>query len=95
MTPNKKLATAALTGLMTVGMMAASPAFAGDHEGKAACKNKSGCKGKAAVEKSECKGHAAKEKASCKGKEKMEEKASCHGQMDEKSSCHGMDDESE
>lgn len=85
MTSTKKLATAALTGLLTVGLLAAQPALAGEGD-KGACKGKSGCKGKAQAEKSECKGHA--EKAGCDGKAK--EASSCNGKAEgEKASCKG------
>jgi hypothetical protein len=73
MTTTHKLASAALVGLLTAGLLAAQPAFAGEHE-KGSCASKNGCKGKAAAEKSACKGHDM-DKASCKGKEA--EKASC------------------
>jgi tRNA-binding EMAP/Myf-like protein len=70
------LATAALAGLMSIGMLASSAAFAGE-EGKASCtgKDKSHAEKKACNGKSSCVGKdAAKtEKASCKtadGKEK-------------------------
>lgn len=82
MTTTKKLATAALTGLFTAGLLAAQPALATEHE-KGACNGKSGCKGNAKAEKSECKGQA--EKASCDGKAK--DAHSCNG----KSSCTGKD----
>lgn len=83
MTTNTKLASAALAGLLTAGLFAATPAFAGEHD-KGACNGKSGCKGIAAAEKSECKGKA--EKAGCSGKEG--EKASCSG----KSGCAGKEE---
>lgn len=87
MTTNTKLASAALAGLLTASMLAATPAFAGEHD-KGACNGKSGCKGKAASEKSECNGKA--EKAGCEGKDKAAgEKASCSGKDGEKASCSG------
>jgi hypothetical protein len=91
MTTTSKLASAALTGLLTLGMLAASPAFAGEHN-KGSCNGKSGCKGKAAAEKSECKGHSA-EKTSCASQDKAAaEKASCSGKAaDEKASCAAKD----
>lgn len=90
MTATTKLASAALVGLLTAGMLAATPAFAGEHE-KGACKSKSGCKGKAAAEKSECKGKDKAEKASCKGEDK--EAHGCKGKADgEKASCKGKDE---
>lgn len=76
MTTTTKLATAALAGLMAVGMLVAQPALAGEHE-KGSCKAKSGCKGKAAAHKSESKAHS--EKASCKGADKAKEANSCTG----------------
>jgi hypothetical protein len=87
MTTTTKLAHAALVGLLTAGLLAATPAFAGEHD-KGACNGKSGCKGKAAAEKSECKGHAG-EKAGCEGKDKAAgEKGSCSG----KSGCAGKEE---
>jgi hypothetical protein len=87
MTTATKLASAALVGLLTAGLLAATPAFAGEHD-KGACAGKSGCKGKAAAEKSECKGHAG-EKAGCEGKDKAAgEKGSCSG----KSGCAGKEE---
>jgi hypothetical protein len=86
MTTTTKLAHAALAGLLTAGLLAATPAFAGEHD-KGACNGKSGCKGKAAAEKSECKGKA--EKAGCEGKDKKEA-SSCTGKdkaEGEKASC--------
>jgi hypothetical protein len=84
MTTNK-LASAALLGLMTAGLLAATPAFAGEHD-KGACNGKNGCKGDAKAEKSECKGHG--DKAGCKGEDKAKgEKAGCDGK--DKSSCSG------
>lgn len=65
MTQTKKLATAALAGLMATVMLAAAPAHAGDGD-KAACTGKSGCQGKG-VEKSNCKTVDGKEKHACKG----------------------------
>ncbi len=89
MTANKTLASAALIGLMAAGLMAATPAFAGEHD-KGSCSGKSGCKGKAAAEKSECKGKAEGEKAGCEGKDKAAgEKAGCKGHDGEKASCKG------
>ena len=86
MATTKTLAHAALAGLLTAGMLVATPAFAGEHD-KGACNGKSGCKGKAAAEKSECKGHA--EKAGCAGKESTGgEKSSCAG----KSGCAGKEE---
>jgi hypothetical protein len=87
MTTKTKLATAALTGLLTAGLLAATPAFAGEHD-KGSCSGKNGCKGKAGAEKSECKG-----KNSCEGKDKMAddkdgEKAACAG----KSGCAGKEE---
>ena len=88
MTTTRKLASAALVGLLTSGFLAATPAFADEHE-KGACNGKSGCKGKAKAEKSQCKGKAEKagckgenkEASSCTGKDKVEgEKASCNGE---------------
>lgn len=90
MTTTTKLASAALAGLLTVGLLAATPAFAGEHD-KGACNGKSGCKGKAAAEKSECKGKA--EKAGCEGKDKTDgEKASCNSKDGEKASCAGKEE---
>jgi nitrogen fixation protein FixH len=66
MTTNKKLASVALAGLFTAGMMVASPAFAGENE-KGACKSASGCKGHSAMEKASCKTSESKEKHACKG----------------------------
>ncbi len=83
MTTTTKLASAALLGMLTAGIIAASPASASNHD-KGACNGKSGCKGKAAAEKSECKGHS--EKAGCEGKDKKEA-GSCAG----KSGCKGED----
>ena len=80
MSRSNKLASAALFGLLTAGMLAAQPALAG--EDKASCNGKSGCKGTQA-EKSECKGHDAN---ACNGKE-AGDKASCKGA----SSCAGKD----
>lgn len=89
MTKKMKLATAALAGLFTAGILAASPSLAGDHE-KGACKGASGCKGKSAAEKAECKGKGGcktadgKEKHACKGKN------SCKGNGgDGKNECKG------
>lgn len=87
MTTNIKLASAALAGLLTAGLLAATPAFAGEHD-KGACNGKSGCKGKSAAEKSECKGHD-KDKSGCEGKDKAAaDKASCSG----KSGCAGKEE---
>ena len=58
MTTKTKLATAALTGLLTAGLLVATPALASEHE-KGACSGKNGCKGKSGAEKSECKGKSA------------------------------------
>lgn len=91
MTTTTKLASAALAGLLTAGLLAATPAFAGTHD-KASCNAKSGCKGKVKAEKSECKGKAAAEKASCKGKTEAKEASSCTGKdkaAGEKASCKG------
>ncbi len=93
MTTTTKLASAALAGLLTASLLAATPAFAGEHD-KGACNGKSGCKGKAKAEKSECKGKAATEKASCKGEDKAKEASSCTGKdkaEGEKASCKGED----
>lgn len=68
MTTSIKLATAALAGLYTAGMLVASPALASDHE-KSACKGASGCKGKAAAEKTNCKTTQSKEKHACNATE--------------------------
>lgn len=77
MTTSKKLATAALAGLLTASLMAATPAFAAD-EGKASCK------GKAHAEKANCKTADGKEKHACKGKN------SCKGNGgDGKNACKG------
>ncbi len=82
MTTTTKLASAALAGLLTAGLLAATPAFAGEHD-KGACNGKSGCKGKATAEKSECKGKT--EKAGCEGKDKAAgEKSSCSGKEEKK-----------
>lgn len=84
MTKGKKLATAALAGLLGVGVATAGAAFANDHGEKASCKSKSGCKGKAAVEKANCKTADGKEKHACKGLN------SCKGQgADGKNECKG------
>jgi len=83
MNTTNKFASAALLGLMTAGLFAAQPAFAGEHD-KGACGSANGCKGKAGVEKSECKAHD--EKAGCQGKES--EDASCAG----KSGCAGKEE---
>lgn len=80
MTTKTKLASAALAGLLTAGLLAATPTFAGEHD-KGACSGKSGCKGKAAAEKSECKG-----KDGCGGKDA--DKAACSG----KDGCGGKDE---
>jgi hypothetical protein len=99
MNNTNKLATAALLGLMTTGLLSAQPAMATEHE-KGACKSKSGCKGTSGVmsdmkEKATCQGKAGdmKEKASCHGKAgDMKEKASCQGKagdMKEKATCQG------
>lgn len=72
MATTNKLASAALAGLLTAGLLVATPAFA-EHHDKSSCNGKSGCKGKAAAEKSECKAHS--EKSSCSAKK--EEAASC------------------
>lgn len=72
MNNRKILATAALAGLFSVGMLVAGAAYAGEHE-SASCKGASGCKGNSAVEKAECKGangcktEGVKEKHACKG----------------------------
>jgi hypothetical protein len=83
MTTTTKLASAALAGLLTAGLLAATPAFAGEHD-KGACNGKSGCKGKAEAEKAGCEGKdkATGEKASCSGKDG--EKASCAGKEEKK-----------
>jgi|GEM_PF-1904955 len=90
MTTTNKLVSAALIGLMSAGLLAAQPAFAGEHE-KGACNGKSGCKGKDAAEKSECKGKSGcsgkDEKSGCEGKDK--EANSCKGKDGEKASCSG------
>ena len=89
MITKKKLAAAALAGLFTAGMMAASPAFAAEGD-KGSCKGASGCKGKSAMEKAECKGASGckmadgKEKHACKGQN------SCKGNGgDGKNECKG------
>jgi hypothetical protein len=89
MNTKNKLATAALAGLFSVGILAAGAAYAGEHE-SASCKGASGCKGNAAVEKAECKGASGcktedgKEKHACKGLN------SCKGQgADGKNECKG------
>lgn len=89
MTTKKKLATAALAGLFTAGMLAAAPAFAGEHD-KGSCKGASGCKGNSKMEKAECKGKGGcktadgKEKHACKGQN------SCKGNgADGKNECKG------
>lgn len=82
MTTTTKLASSALIGLLTAGFIAASPAFAGEHD-KGACSGKSGCKGEAAAEKSECKGNDG-DKSGCDGKDK----SSCSG----KSGCSGQEE---
>lgn len=77
MTTTKRLATAALAGLLTATVAVAAPAFAGE-EGKASCK------GKPASEKANCKTADGKEKHACKGKN------SCQGQgSDGKNACKG------
>lgn len=91
MTTTTKLASAALVGLLTAGLLSATPAFAGEHD-KGSCNGKSGCKGKAAAEKSECKGKSGcsgkDEKSGCEGKDKAAgEKASCNSKDGEKASC--------
>lgn len=79
MTKTQKLATAALTGLFTLGIAAASPAFAGE-EGKAGCNGKDNSK----MEKANCKTADGKEKHACKGKN------SCKGNgSDGKNACKG------
>ena len=82
MTTTKQLASAALIGLMTAGLLAAQPALAGEHD-KASCSGKNGCKGNAKAEKSECKA-----KSGCSGKE---EKSGCEGKDKEASGCEGKD----
>lgn len=83
MTKTTKLASAALAGLLTAGLLAAQPALAGEQE-KSACKGANGCTGKAAAEKSEC-----KTKSSCNGKDG---KSSCKGKDGEKASCSGKEE---
>jgi hypothetical protein len=46
MNTSSKLASAALAGLLTAGLLVANPALAGGHE-KGSCSSKSGCKAKA------------------------------------------------
>lgn len=84
MSNTKKLATAALAGLFSLGVLASSPALAGDHD-KASCKSASGCKGKgAAMEKANSKTADGKEKHACKGMN------SCKGNgADGKNECKG------
>ena len=74
MTTTKKLATAALAGLFTVSLIAASPAFANE-EGKdttkaekANCKTADGKEKHACKGKNSCKGQGADGKNACKGK---------------------------
>jgi hypothetical protein len=79
MTKTQKLATAALTGLFTVGLMAATPAFAGD-DSKSGCNNKTGSK----TEKANCKTADGKDKHACKGHN------ACKGMgADGKNACKG------
>lgn len=69
MSNTKKLATAALAGLFSIGTLAASAALAGEHD-KSACNGTNGCKGKGgAMEKAadEKEKHACKGQNSCKG----------------------------
>ncbi|MBN8543647.1 MAG: hypothetical protein J0M34_05215 [Alphaproteobacteria bacterium] len=80
MTTNTKLASAALLGLLTAGMLAAQPALAGSD--KASCKGANGCKGNSQAEKSQCNGA---DKSSCNAKDG--EKASCKSS----NGCHGKD----
>lgn len=78
-TTSKKLAIAALSGLLAVGALAANPAFANDGD-------KSSCVGKDKVkaEKANCKTADGKEKHACKGKN------SCKGNgVDGKNACKG------
>ena len=63
---NGKLATAALAGLLTVGLMTAQSSFAG-HGEKHACAGKNGCGGQEEKAKSGCKTADGKEKHACKG----------------------------
>jgi hypothetical protein len=67
MSNSKKLATAALAGLLAVGVMSTNVAQAGAHEQeksgsmdqekeKHACKGQNGCKGQGADGKNACKG---------------------------------------
>lgn len=79
MTTSKKLATAALAGLLTASFAVAAPAFAADGD-------KSSCTGKDKVkaEKANCKTADGKEKHACKGKN------SCKGNgADGKNACKG------
>lgn len=79
MTTSKKLATAALAGLLSTSFAIAAPAFAADGD-------KAGCTGKDKVkaEKANCKTADGKEKHACKGKN------SCKGNGgDGKNACKG------
>ena len=64
---NKKLATAALTGILAVGAFSAAPAFAGSHSNGCSA---SGCGKK--TEKSGCKGKSGCKASGCKAKERMQ-----------------------
>lgn len=98
---NKKLATAALTGILAVGAFSASPAFAGNHSNgcsaagcnkkseKSSCKGKTGCKSSCKA-KSSC-----KDKHSCKSKNSCKDKHSCKSKNDCKASCSGKKDHSD
>lgn len=70
MTKTQKLATAALTGLFTVGMLTAAPASAGDQAKveKANCKTADGKEKHACKGHNSCKGQGADGKNACKGK---------------------------
>ncbi|MEQ1704616.1 MAG: hypothetical protein ABL867_01425 [Rickettsiales bacterium] len=83
MTTKKKLATAALAGLFTAGMLAA-PAFAADKDNskmeKASCSGKDGCAGKdakGAKDKHACKGHNECKGQGADGKNECKGKGSC------------------
>lgn len=76
---SKKLANAALMGLLGASVLTASNSFAAN-----AAKSNCNGKDKAAMEKANCKTADGKEKHACKGKN------SCKGQgMDGKNACKG------
>lgn len=71
---NKKLATAALTGILAVGAFSAAPAFAGS--GSNGC-SASGCGKK--TEKHNCGANGCKGKSGCKGKDKAKNSCGANG----------------